>query len=49
MRCERLRAAGGADTVAAELRGLVPSPALVRDAVSEIIATVRTGGETVSS
>ncbi len=45
MRCERLRAAGDADALAAELRGLVPAPAIVRDTVAGIIAAVRSGGD----
>jgi histidinol dehydrogenase len=45
MRCERLRAAAEPVALAAELRGLVPAPELVRDAVAEIIAGVRAGGD----
>jgi histidinol dehydrogenase len=45
MRCERLRAAGGAVALAAELRALVPAPASVRDAVAEIVAEVRARGD----
>jgi histidinol dehydrogenase len=45
MRYERLRAGAEPDAFAAELRGLVPAPALVRDAVAEIVAGVRSRGD----
>jgi histidinol dehydrogenase len=47
MRCERLTlsAAGDAAAAAAQIRDLVPSPQSVQDAVLEIIAQVRAGGD----
>ncbi len=45
MQCDRLRADGEPGEVAAGLRGLVPAPEVVRDAVAEIIATVRSRGD----
>ncbi len=45
MRCELVRAAGDPAGLAAELRALVPPPESVRDAVAEIIASVRAGGD----
>ncbi len=45
MRCERLRLAGDAGAMAQRLRDLVPAPASVQDAVAEIIAQVRMGGD----
>ena len=45
MLCERLRAAGESDALAAELRALVPAADSVRDSVAGIIAEVRTRGD----
>ncbi len=45
MRCERLRLAGDPGAMAQRLRDLVPAPASVQDAVAEIIAQVRMGGD----
>ena len=45
MPCERLRLTGDPGPFAAELRALVPAPASVSAAVSEIIAQVRSGGD----
>jgi histidinol dehydrogenase len=45
MRCERRTLGGDPAAVAAELRDLIPGPASVRDAVAEIIDTVRAGGD----
>lgn len=46
MRCERMRmAAGGAETLAAELRALVAGPASVSAAVGEIVEAVRAEGD----
>ncbi len=45
MQFERLHAGGEPGVIAAKLRGLVPAPELVRDAVAEIIATVRSQGD----
>jgi histidinol dehydrogenase len=45
MLCERLRAAGEPERLAAELRALVPAAESVRDGVSEIIAEVRSRGD----
>ncbi len=45
MRCERLTPSGDPAATAAELRGLVPTAASVRDAVTAIIETVRRGGD----
>ncbi len=45
MACERLRLSGEAVLFAAELRALVPAPASVSAAVSEIVAEVRAGGD----
>jgi histidinol dehydrogenase len=41
MRCERFSATGDPAETAARLRGLIPAPESVRDAVTEIIARVR--------
>ncbi len=49
MRSERRSLSGDPRTLAAELRALVPSPESVRDAVSEIIASVRAGGDAIVS
>ncbi|HUO71990.1 MAG TPA: histidinol dehydrogenase [Solirubrobacteraceae bacterium] len=47
MRCERFALPAGGDpaAAAAHVRDLVPSPRSVQDAVSEIIAQVRAGGD----
>jgi histidinol dehydrogenase len=45
MQCERLTLTGDPAGTAAALRALVPPPESVRDAVAEIIDTVRTGGD----
>ncbi len=45
MRCERFTVAGDPAETARALRGLIPAPESVRDAVSDIVETVRTHGE----
>jgi histidinol dehydrogenase len=45
MRCERLPVTDDPAQTAASLRTLIPAPASVRDAVSEIIDQVRTNGD----
>ncbi len=45
MRCERFTASGDPAETARALRGLIPAPESVRDAVSAIVETVRTQGE----
>ncbi len=45
MQCERIALTGDPTALAAELRGLVPAPGSVRDAVAEIIARVRAEGD----
>ncbi len=46
MRCELLTTIGGDPaTTAADLRALIPAPDSVRDPVTEIIASVRAGGD----
>ena len=45
MRCERLSAAEDPAETAAALRSLIPAPESVRESVSEIIASVRAGGD----
>jgi histidinol dehydrogenase len=45
MLCERLALDGDPITMAARLRALVPAPESVREAVTEIIAAVRVGGD----
>jgi histidinol dehydrogenase len=45
MRCERLTLGDDAATAAAALRALIPAPDSVREAVSEIIDTVRARGD----
>ena len=45
MRCERFTVAGDPAETARALRGLIPAPESVRDAVSDIVETVRTQGE----
>jgi histidinol dehydrogenase len=45
MRCERVHVDGPAPELAARLRSLIPAPDSVRDAVAEILAAVRSGGD----
>ncbi|MBV9944715.1 MAG: histidinol dehydrogenase [Solirubrobacterales bacterium] len=45
MRCERLTAGGNPAQTAAALRALIPAPESVRDDVTGIIASVRSGGD----
>jgi histidinol dehydrogenase len=45
MRCERLTASPDPAGTAATLRGLIPAPESIRDAVGEIIETVRAQGD----
>ena len=45
MRCERLTAADDPAATAEVLRALIPAPESVQDAVADIIAAVRTGGD----
>src|SRR5258707_471982 len=47
MRSERLVLTGDPAALAATLRALVPAPATVHEAVAEIIAAVRSGGDAV--
>jgi histidinol dehydrogenase len=45
MRCERFTVSGDPARTARALRGLIPAPESVRDAVNDIVQTVRTHGE----
>jgi histidinol dehydrogenase len=46
MRCERFTASGDPAATARALRGLIPAPGSVSDAVAEIVAEVRAHGDT---
>jgi histidinol dehydrogenase len=45
MRCERLTVGDDPARTAADLRSLIPAPDSVRDAVAEIVGSVRVGGD----